>query len=73
MDLIWNILRTFGIFPDNLVHYVLIWYTFPHFGIMDEEQSGNPDPRASPSSFVGEIGSEMATSGTKRDTIKRRN
>jgi hypothetical protein len=26
---IWNILRTFGIFYDHLVHFVLIWYIFP--------------------------------------------
>jgi hypothetical protein len=24
-----NILRTFGIFYDYLVHFVLIWYIFP--------------------------------------------
>jgi hypothetical protein len=26
---IWNILQTFGIFYDHLVHFVLIWYIFP--------------------------------------------
>jgi hypothetical protein len=25
---IWNILRTFGIFYDHLVHFVLVWYIF---------------------------------------------
>jgi hypothetical protein len=25
----WNILRTFGIFCDHFVHFVLIWYIFP--------------------------------------------
>jgi hypothetical protein len=25
---IWNILRTFGIFYDHLVHFVSIWYSF---------------------------------------------
>jgi hypothetical protein len=30
----WNILRTFGICYDHLVHYVCIWYFFPGFGIM---------------------------------------
>jgi hypothetical protein len=25
---IWNILQTFGIFYDHLVHFVLIWYIF---------------------------------------------
>jgi hypothetical protein len=32
---IWNILRTFGIFYDLLVH-------FSGFGIMYQEKSGNP-------------------------------
>jgi hypothetical protein len=31
-----NILQTFGIFYDHLVH-------FCGFGIMDQEKSGNPD------------------------------
>jgi hypothetical protein len=31
---IWNILRTFGIFYDHLVHFVLIWYIFSSFCIM---------------------------------------
>jgi hypothetical protein len=26
---LWNILQTFGIFYDHLVHFVLIWYIFP--------------------------------------------
>jgi hypothetical protein len=25
---IWNILRTFGIFYDHLLHFVFIWYIF---------------------------------------------
>jgi hypothetical protein len=25
----WNILQTFGIFYDHLVHFVFIWYIFP--------------------------------------------
>jgi hypothetical protein len=28
---IWNILRTFGIWYDRLVHFVLIWYIFVLF------------------------------------------
>jgi hypothetical protein len=28
---IWNTLRTLGIFNHNLVHFVLVWYTFPVF------------------------------------------
>jgi hypothetical protein len=36
---IWNILRTFGIFHD---HYVGIFYVrLVHFGIMYQEKSGN--------------------------------
>jgi hypothetical protein len=26
---IWNILRTFEIFYDYLVHFVFVWYSFP--------------------------------------------
>jgi hypothetical protein len=37
-----NILRTFGKFYDNLVHFVLIWYIFPSFGITYQQKSGNP-------------------------------
>jgi hypothetical protein len=39
---IWNILETFVIFYDHLVHFVFIWYIFPGFGIMYQEKSGNP-------------------------------
>jgi hypothetical protein len=39
---VWNILRTFGIFYDHLVHFVFIWYIFSSFGIMHQEKSGNP-------------------------------
>jgi hypothetical protein len=35
-------LRTFGIFYDHLVQFVLIWYISPGFGIMYQEKSGNP-------------------------------
>jgi hypothetical protein len=35
----WNILQTFGIFYNSLVHFV---FTFPGFGIMHQEKSGNP-------------------------------
>jgi hypothetical protein len=38
--IIWNILRTFGIFYDHLVHFVFNWYIFPGFGIMYQEKSG---------------------------------
>jgi hypothetical protein len=33
---IWYILRPFG-------SLVAIWYIFPHFGIVCQEKSGNPD------------------------------
>jgi hypothetical protein len=44
---IWNILRPFGIFCGHYVgifygHLVAIWYTFPRFGKMCQEKSGNP-------------------------------
>jgi hypothetical protein len=39
-----NILLTFGIFYDHLVHFELIWYIFSGFGIMYQEKSGNPAP-----------------------------
>jgi hypothetical protein len=31
---IWNIICTFGILYDRLVHFVFIWYIFPVFGIL---------------------------------------
>jgi hypothetical protein len=40
---IWNILQTFGIFYDHLVHFVFIWFIFSSFGITYQEKSGNPD------------------------------
>jgi hypothetical protein len=38
----WNILQTFGIFYDHLVHFVFIWHILSGFGIMYQEKSGNP-------------------------------
>jgi hypothetical protein len=38
----WYILRTFDIFYGHLVNFVVIWYIFPHFGILYQEKSGNP-------------------------------
>jgi hypothetical protein len=37
-----NILWTFGIFYDNLVHFVFFWYIFSGFGFVYQEKSGNP-------------------------------
>jgi hypothetical protein len=36
------ILRPLEIFYGHLVHFVVIWYNFPRFGILDQEKSGNP-------------------------------
>jgi hypothetical protein len=33
---IWRIL-------PQLVYYVVIWYIFSHFGVIEQEKSGNPD------------------------------
>jgi hypothetical protein len=40
---IWSILRPLEIFYGDLVYFVVIWYLFPHFGILDQEKFGNPD------------------------------
>jgi hypothetical protein len=39
---IWNILHTFGIFYDQLVHFGFIWYIFSGLGNIYQEKSGNP-------------------------------
>jgi hypothetical protein len=31
-----------GLFYGHLVHFVVIWYIFPRFGISYREKSGNP-------------------------------
>jgi hypothetical protein len=51
---IWNILQTFGIFYDHLVHFVFVRYIFSGFGIMYQEKSGNPAPAVfgRPSTFT---------------------
>jgi hypothetical protein len=46
-----NILRTFGIFNDHLVHFVFIWYIFSGFGIMNNEKSGNSVESGSQNDF----------------------
>jgi hypothetical protein len=38
-----NILRPFGLFCDNLAYFRVILYTFPSFGTLYQEKSGNPD------------------------------
>jgi hypothetical protein len=52
VNLLWKILLYFmtirpilwplEIFCGHLVYFVVIWYIFPRFGILDEEKSGNP-------------------------------
>jgi hypothetical protein len=37
-----TILWTFGIFYDQSVHFVFIWYIFSGFGAMHQDKSGNP-------------------------------
>jgi hypothetical protein len=39
---IWNILQPFGISYGHLVHFVVIWYIFSRFGMLYQENSGNP-------------------------------
>jgi hypothetical protein len=39
---IWSILLPLEIFYGHLVYFVVIWYIFPRFGILDQEKSGNP-------------------------------
>jgi hypothetical protein len=41
-----NILQTFGISYDHLVHFAFCWYIFSGFGIVFQEKSGNPDSLA---------------------------
>jgi hypothetical protein len=36
-----NILRTFGIFYEHLVHFVLFWYIFSRFGSIYLQTSGS--------------------------------
>jgi hypothetical protein len=40
---IWYILRRIGKFYGHLVHFVVIWYSPPLFGILYKENSGNPE------------------------------
>jgi hypothetical protein len=38
-----SILRPFGTFSGHIVHFLAFWYIFPHFGMLYQEKSGNPD------------------------------
>jgi hypothetical protein len=35
---IWSILRPLEIFYGHLEHFVIIWYIYPRFGILDQEK-----------------------------------
>jgi hypothetical protein len=40
--IIWSILLPMETFYGHLVDFVVIWYIFPHFGILYQGKSGNP-------------------------------
>jgi hypothetical protein len=37
-----SILRPLQILYGHLEYFVVIWYIYPRFGILDQEKSGNP-------------------------------
>jgi hypothetical protein len=39
---IWSILRPFDKFSSNLVYFMVIWNIFSRFGVLYQENSGNP-------------------------------
>jgi hypothetical protein len=39
---IWSLLRPLEIFYGHSVYFVVFWYIFPRFGILDQEKSGIP-------------------------------
>jgi hypothetical protein len=39
-----SILRPLEIFYVHSVYFVVVWYIFSPFGILDQEKSGNPGP-----------------------------
>jgi hypothetical protein len=43
---IWYIVLPIHIFYDHLVYFLLIWNIFPHFGMLKQDKSGNPDSAA---------------------------
>jgi hypothetical protein len=42
--IIWpfGLLWQFYIFCGHLVHYIVLWYIFPRFGVLHQDKSGNP-------------------------------
>jgi hypothetical protein len=53
----WNILQAFGIFYDQVVHFLLLWYIFSDFGNLYQEKSGNPvlDERSVAKTWDGSV------------------
>jgi hypothetical protein len=39
---VWNILVPYYKFYGIFVRFVVIWYSFPHFGVLSHKKSGNP-------------------------------
>jgi hypothetical protein len=37
-----SILRPLGIICGHMVYFMVIWYSFPRFGMLHQEKSGNP-------------------------------
>jgi hypothetical protein len=46
----WSILLLFRVFCGHSVYFVVIWVLFSRFGMLHQEQSGNPDSVADLSS-----------------------
>jgi hypothetical protein len=62
-----NILKTFRIFYDLLVHFVLIWYMFSFFGVMHQKISGNPAEMSGPAAGGGGVDAfSVSKSGAKK-------
>jgi hypothetical protein len=62
----WNIFRAIlsilqpnGIFYGHLVHFAVIRYIFPRFGMLYREKSGNPAPAAGSKLQVERVGPEV--------------
>jgi hypothetical protein len=50
-----NILQTFGIFYDHLVHFGFIWYNLFCFGTIYQEKYGNPAAGFPSTHYVGPV------------------
>jgi hypothetical protein len=40
------LLSSIGLVYLHFVYFVVIWYIFLHFGVVEQEKSGNPDPKS---------------------------